>query len=105
MKQTLILFNLKTPNKNNLLNIILLLEKLNSILIGIMLGDGGIYRTSLTSNSRFEMSFGEKYKDFAESLGILFKDFMSNPVKSIEIKRKNKKILKFSIKNNFFTFI
>jgi hypothetical protein len=41
--------------------------KLISILIGIMLGDGGIYRSthSLNSNSRFEMSFGQHSEVFA----------------------------------------
>ena len=43
-------------------------ENLHFILIGIMLGDGSIYRSSSTSNSRFEMSFGSKYKEFAESI-------------------------------------
>ncbi len=73
MKQTFILFNSNSSNKNILINVTSLPEKLNSVLIGIMLGDGSIYRSSLTSNARFEMSFGQKYKSFAESLGILFK--------------------------------
>ena len=34
-------------------------DSLISVLIGILLGDGGIYRTSSTSNCRFEMSFGQ----------------------------------------------
>jgi hypothetical protein len=37
-----------------------------------MPGDGSIYCSSLTSNARLEMSFGQKYKSFAESIGILF---------------------------------
>jgi len=53
-------------NKNNLNNFDLKISKnctslpveLNSILIGIMLGDGGMYRSSLTANARLEMSFG-----------------------------------------------
>ena len=44
-------------------------EELNSILIGIMLSDGGLYRSSPTANTRFEMSFGEKYKEFAFHIG------------------------------------
>ena len=98
MKQTIILFNLNNSNRNKFINENLLPEKLNSVLIGIMLGDGGIYRTSLTSNARFEMSFGEKYKDFAESLGILFKYYMKNPVKFVEIKGKNKVYQNFRLK-------
>lgn len=61
-------------------------ESLHSILVGIMLGDGGIYRPSSTGNCRFEMSFGQAYKQFAESIGILFSDYMSNPVKAVELK-------------------
>ena len=61
-------------------------EELNSILIGIMLSDGGLYRSSPTANTRFEMRFGEKYKEFAFHIGELFKDYMSNPVKPLEIK-------------------
>ena len=76
--------------KNNIKNLEFLPNKLNSILIGIMLGDGSISRTSITSNCRFEMSFGSKYKDFAESIGYLFKDFIKTPVKTIEIKSQNK---------------
>jgi LAGLIDADG DNA endonuclease family len=72
--------------------------ELNSILIGIMLGDGGMYRSSLTSNARLEMSFDEKYKSFAESLGIIFKDYISNPVKTIEIKGKDKIYLNYRLK-------
>lgn len=98
MKQTFILFNLNNSNKKNLINEKLLPEKLNSVLIGIMLGDGGIYRTSLTSNARFEMSFGEKYKDFAESLGNLFQNYKNNPVKIVEIKGKNKIYQNFRLK-------
>ena len=36
-------------------------NNLHDILIGIMLGDGSFYRLTPTSNTRFEMSFGEKY--------------------------------------------
>lgn len=90
MKKTQInknnLNNFDFKNSNNFTS---LPVELNSILIGIMLGDGGMYRSSITSNARLEMSFGAKYKSFAESLGNIFKDYMSNPVKSIEIKNKN----------------
>jgi LAGLIDADG DNA endonuclease family len=98
MKQTFILFNLNNSNRNNFINVRSLPKELNSVLIGIMLGDGSIYRTSLTRNARFEMSFGQKYKNFAESLGILFKDYMNNPVKIIEIKGKNKVYQNFRLK-------
>lgn len=72
--------------------------KLNSILIGIMLSDGGMYKSSPTSNTRFEMSLGEKYKPLAFHIGDLFKDYMSNPVKSIEVKGKNKVYLNYRLK-------
>jgi hypothetical protein len=45
---------------------------LHSILIGLMLGDAGIYKSSITSNSRLEMSFGAKYKQYAEHIENLF---------------------------------
>ena len=87
-------------NNNNTMNNIntnLPLE-LNSILIGIMLSDGGLYRSSPTANVRFEMSFGEKYKSLAFHIGDLFKDYMSNPVKSIEVKGKNKVYINYRLK-------
>lgn len=73
-------------------------ENLHFVLIGIMLGDGFIYRSSLTSNSRFEMSFGSDYKQFADSIGKLFKDFMKTPVGVIKIKGKNKDYVNFRLK-------
>ena len=73
-------------------------QELNSILIGIMLSDGGLYRSSTTANVRFEMSFGEKYKSLAFHIGELFKDYMSNPVKPIEIKGKNKVYINYRLK-------
>ena len=73
-------------------------QELNSILIGIMLSDGGLYRSSPTANVRFEMSFGEKYKSLAFHIGELFKDYMSNPVKPIEIKGKNKVYINYRLK-------
>ena len=73
-------------------------QELNSILIGIMLSDGGLYRSSPTANVRFEMSFGEKYKSLAFHIGELFKDYMSNPVKPIKIKGKNKVYINYRLK-------
>jgi len=68
---------------------------LDKFLIGIMLGDGNISRSSLTSNSRFEMSFGQKYKEYAESIGKLFIDYVPEssktmPIKTVELKLKDK---------------
>nr|YP_009693766.1 hypothetical protein [Inonotus obliquus]BBN21292.1 hypothetical protein [Inonotus obliquus] len=63
-----------------------------------MLGDGSISRSSLTSNSRFEMSFGTDYKQFAESVGDLFQVFMKTPVKAIQIKGKNKNYINYRLK-------
>ena len=88
--------NNNTMNNNNI-NTNLPLE-LNSILIGIMLSDGGLYRSSPTANVRFEMSFGEKYKSLAFHIGELFKDYMSNPVKPVEIKGKNKVYINYRLK-------
>lgn len=85
MKKNNILF---TINNGNAINLFSLnpSSDLHSILIGLMLGDGGIYRSSPTSNARLEMSFGQKYEEFAIHLGDLFKNYMINPVKSLEIK-------------------
>ena len=82
---------------NNNINSNLPLE-LNSILIGIMLSDGGLYRSSPTANVRFEMSLGEKYKPLAFYIGELFKDYMSNTVKPIEVKGKNKVYINYRLK-------
>lgn len=100
MKNTTKLFNEFSINSKalNIQSDVQLSKTLNSILIGIMLGDGGIYRTSVTSNSRFEMSFGGDYKQFAESIGLLFKDYMSNPVKEIKLKGKTKVYTNFRLK-------
>ena len=73
-------------------------KDLNSALIGIMLGDGGIYRISLTGNCRFEMSFGQAYKQFAESIGILFSDYMNSLIKTIELKGKSKVYVNYRLK-------
>jgi hypothetical protein len=77
-------------------------ENLQFILIGIMLGDGYLYRSSSTSNSRFEMSVGSNYKQFAESIGKFFSDYINKPVKALEIKGKNKIYLNFRLKTNTF---
>lgn len=37
-----------------------------------MLGDGSLYRSSPTANVRFEISLGQKYKEFALEIGELF---------------------------------
>lgn len=71
---------------------------LQSILIGIMLGDGSLFRSSPTANVRFEMSFGQKYEEFALFLGNFFKDYMSNPVKALEIKGKYKNYINYRLK-------
>ena len=72
--------------------------ELPSILIGIMLGDGCLFRSSPTSNVRFEMSLGQKYEDFALFIGTLFKEYISNPVKALEIKGKNKIYTNYRLK-------
>lgn len=53
---------------------------LHDVLIGLMLGDGYLYKTSQTSNSRFEMSFGTDRVSFAEWVGNLFKDYSSTGI-------------------------
>ena len=63
-----------------------LTPELHSILIGLLLGDGSLYKSSLTSNVRFEMSFGSKYEEYSTFIGSLFSQYMRTPVKSIEIK-------------------
>lgn len=73
-------------------------NNLVSIIIGLTLGDASIYRSSLTSNSRIEMSFGTNYEQFAQSIGNSFREYMSNPVKAIEIKGKNKVYINYRLK-------
>jgi LAGLIDADG DNA endonuclease family len=84
----------------NLRNLKTLPLELNSILIGIMLGDGGIYRStkSITSNSRFEMSFGQDSEIFANWIAGLFSNYMTTPLKSIEIKGTNKTYINYRLK-------
>ena len=52
MKKTQINKNNSNSNLTNSNLFTSLPVELNSILIGIMLGDGGMYRSSLTSNAR-----------------------------------------------------
>lgn len=76
-------------------------DNLHYVLIGLMLGDGSLYRPSETSNTRFEMSFGTKYKLFADSIGELFKEQAlreNNTVKAIEIKGLNKVYTNYRLK-------
>ena len=72
--------------------------QLNSVLIGIMLSDGSLYKSSPNANVRFEMSFGEKYKELAFHIGELFHEYMSNPVKSLEVKGVNKNYINYRLK-------
>lgn len=58
-------------------------NNLHSIFIGLMLGDGHIYRSSPTSNSRFEMSFGKDRKSFADTIGYLFEEYSNTGIKII----------------------
>ena len=100
-------------DKINLLN--LDEEPLHSIFIGIMLGDGSIYRSSLTSNSSgvaLEISFGEKYKSFAEHICNLFikyiktkeVNFIQEGVKTVKIKGINKDYINYRIKTKTLPF-
>ena len=72
--------------------------EVRSIFIGSMLGDGSLYRSSPTSYVRFEVSFGQKYLLFALHLGDVFKEYMSNPVKSLEVKGKDKTFTNYRLK-------
>lgn len=66
MKNLVILKNNKgkyyTTNNINFPCSLSNLGNLNSILIGIMLGDESLYRSSPTANVRFEKSLGLKYE-------------------------------------------
>jgi len=77
-------------------------ENLHFILIGIMLGDGHLSRSSSTSNSRFEISFFSNYKQFAESIGKLYSNYMNGSVKALEIKGNKKLYLNFRLKTKTF---
>lgn len=76
----------------------LLSKELDSIIIGLLLGDAGLYRTSRTSNTRLEMSFGTNYKLYAQHIEQLLSPYMNNPVKSIEIKNKDKVYINYRLK-------
>jgi hypothetical protein len=69
-----------------------------SIFVGTMLGDGSLYRSSPTSNVRFEVSFGKNYQLFALHLGEVFKEYMNNPVKALEVKGKDKTFTNYRLK-------
>jgi hypothetical protein len=72
-------------------------DNLHSILIGLMLGDGHLYKTSPTSNTRFEISFGKDRLYFANWIGNLFKEYSNTGIKIIPV--NDGKI--FSFKFNF----
>ena len=61
-------------------------KNLHSILIGIMLGDGHLYKSSPTSNTRFEISFGRDRESFANWIGNLFKDYSNTGIQKVVTK-------------------
>jgi hypothetical protein len=61
-------------------------NNIHSIMIGLMLGDGHLYRSSPTSNCRLEMSFGKDRELFANSIAELFKDYSKAGVKTVHYK-------------------
>ncbi len=69
-----------------------------SVIIGLLLGDGSLYRKNVHSNARLELSFGSKYKDFALSIEDILKDYLSNPLKSVNIKINSKIYLNYRLK-------
>jgi hypothetical protein len=74
--------------------ILILPKNLHSILIGLMLGDGYLYKTSITSNTRFEMSFGKDRILFANWIVSLFQDYSNTGLKTV-----------YNNKNSFFSSI
>lgn len=72
MKQTIILLsNIKLPISSIVMGLrqgTSLPVPLHNLMIGLLLGDAGVYRTtkSLTSNSRLEFSFGQHRILFAK---------------------------------------
>jgi len=90
------------PSINHALALEILPDYLEKVLIGLMLGDGSIYRSSLTSNSRFEMSFGQTYKEYAESIGKLFINYASessiSTIKTVKLKVKDKVYINYRFK-------
>lgn len=73
-------------------------DNIHYILIGIMLGDGHLYKTSPTSNSRFEMSFGKDRILFANWIGNIFKDYSNIGITLTPIKNKNTSNLNFNFR-------
>ena len=73
-------------------------KELNSIIIGLILSDASLYRSSPTSNTRLELSFGQDYKEFAFFIGELFSPYMTNPVKPVDIKVKDKVYTNYRLK-------
>lgn len=72
----------------NTKNINILPDNLHSIIIGLILGDGHIYKSSPTSNSRFEISFGKERELFANWVSNLFSNYSNAGVKTTKIKNK-----------------
>ena len=75
-----------------------LTNELKSIFIGLLLGDGSLYRSSPTSNVRLEVSFGHKSGPWALHLGAIFEAYMSNPVKTLTIKGKSQIYTNYRLK-------
>ena len=97
-EKKMITSNIKKILRNEVRDIKSLPTELNSILIGLILGDAHVYRSSIKANSRIEISFGEKYEKFAYLLGELFTDFILNTIKSVKIKGKNKNYINYRLK-------
>jgi hypothetical protein len=88
--------------KNNS-NILILPNNLNNILIGLMLGDGHIYKTYQTSNSSgfaLEMSFGKERRMFADWVADLFKLYSNTGIKLV---KTNKTLFNFKYNYRFKT--
>ena len=97
MRNSFLLHN-NNNNSNNNVDIYNLPDFLKSFLIGLMLGDGSLYKSSPTSNTRLEMSFGYDYKEFAYYIANLLSYYISNPFKSVEIKGKDKVYINYRLK-------
>lgn len=74
------------------------------VVIGLLLGDGSLYKNTESSNARLELSFGENYKDFALSIQNILKDFILNPMKEVKIKGKSKIYSNYRIKTRSLPF-
>lgn len=91
IKLTTILFkNVKFPVAENVLmkrQATTLPVHLHEVMIGALLGDAGVYRTtkSLKSNSRLEFSFGQHREEFASWMYELFEDYAQTQVKPIMV--------------------